>query len=475
MKRSVLGAFLWGITTVAVATPMVMAPETAFAAKEKKEKPATRRAKTLSAKVFEQVEKSQECLSNGDHACAAATLQKLLSNSKRLDGYERAVINQQMGYVFADQERYSEAIPYFQRALDSGELNQQLQLQLMFNVAQLYMAMEQYTRAIGILEEWFRLVEEPTGQSYIVMANAYALVDQYQRALPFAEKGYALATEPREDWSRLLLAIYLELKSWNKALNLLENQLVVRWPDRKNYWTNLVGLYGQLNRDKDSYLTLRIMREQSMLSGNTELVQLAQMHMYYEVPFYAGVLLEGELERGRVNKTDKNYELLANAWYQSREWTKAIPAMRQAAQRSGEGNLFVRLGSAYVQEEDWKRAETALVRGLNKGKLDDAGQAWILLGYSRLELEKFDESKEAFEKAVRFSDSRETAERYIRYVEQQISRRDAELELSEDELDEELEEAMPEVPEPVANEEVEIDRAEVEAPEIDGSISTDAE
>ena len=419
--RSVVKLVFAGLVAIGVSAAVVAVPEPAFA--QQREKPKTTKGKALSAATFEQIEKSQECLANDNHACAIQILQALLAKGDGIPAYDRAVINQQLGYVYADQGQYGQAIRYFQAALNSNELPPELGLQLQFNLAQLLLAEERYTEAIRLLEDWFRRTETKTAQSYMLLCNAYAVTERYQQALSYCETGLGMATERREDWHRLMLAIYLELRQYSKGLNLLE-RMVGYWPDRKQYWSNLASIYAELNRDRDSYLVQRAMYEAGMLSTSRELVRLAQLHLFFGLPYYAGKLLEEELNRGRVEKTSKNYELLANSWYSAREWKKAIPALREAAARSDEGDLYVRLGSSLIQEERWGEAETALVRGINKGKLDQPGEAWILLGYARVELNKFESAKEAFQRALRFEKTKERAEQYLRFVDQELKRRE---------------------------------------------------
>ena len=94
-------------------------------------------------------------------------------------------------------------------------------------------------------------------------------------------------------------------------------------------------------------------------------------------------ILEKELDSGRIKDEEKNWEQLANAWLSAREWNKAIPPLKKAAEMSEDGELFLRLGQTFMQEENWKEAEENIKYAIKKGDLDNPGRAWLLLGITR--------------------------------------------------------------------------------------------
>ena len=54
------------------------------------------------------------------------------------------------------------------------------------------------------------------------------------------------------------------------------------------------------------------------------------------------------MESGRVTKNAKNYRLLSQAWMLSQEDERAVPALKEAARLSDDGELDVRLGNTVI-------------------------------------------------------------------------------------------------------------------------------
>ena len=71
---------------------------------------------------------------------------------------------------------------------------------------------------------------------------------------------------------------------------------------------------------------------------------MAQLYMLFEVPYKVATLIEQEIKNGRVDKNEKNYRLLSQAFTLASEDEKAIPALKEAAKLSDEGELAGRFG-----------------------------------------------------------------------------------------------------------------------------------
>ena len=64
-----------------------------------------------------------------------------------------------------------------------------------------------------------------------------------------------------------------------------------------------------------------------------------------------------------------------------------------------DGKMYERLGRSYSELQNWADAEDALIKAINKGGLQDAGLAWVLVGQSRYEREDRSGAREAFRNA----------------------------------------------------------------------------
>ena len=203
--------------------------------------------------------------------------------------------------------------------------------------------------------------------------------------------------------------------------------MVYRFPEKKNYYRQLAALYAELRREKDSFQIQQIMHNKGMLEKHDELLRISQLYLYYDIPFKAAIIMEKELEDGRIKDEEKYWEQLANAWLSSREWRKAIPPLQKAAEMSEDGELFLRLGQTFMQEEEWESAENYIKYAIKKGDLDNPGRAWLLLGITRnkkgIEHEK--SALFAFKRSTGYEDMESDARRWVRVIESKQARRKA--------------------------------------------------
>ena len=180
-------------------------------------------------------------------------------------------------------------------------------------------------------------------------------------------------------------------------------------------------IYYDANDEKLAFVAQQAMFVQGMLTTSKELSSMAQLFLYHGVPIKAAQILDKGLEDGTIEKTEKNYELLANAFMHSREWKKAVKPLTIAAEKSDKGTFYEQLGQSYLQDEKWKEASNALEKALDKGGLDDEANTWLLLGIARTRIEAFDDAIKAFRKAGDDDDVAKDAFRWIRSIERRLA------------------------------------------------------
>ena len=182
-------------------------------------------------------------------------------------------------------------------------------------------------------------------------------------------------------------------------------------------------MYGELNRDDDSFSVLVMADKQGFLTEESELVRLARMYMYQETPIKAAEVMNRGFSSNTIERTSDNLEVLANAYFNSREFSKAIPPLKEAANRSDEGKLSYRLGQAYLQDEKWRDAEVALQSSLDKKGMSDAdeGMIWMLIGITQLERDRFTAAKRSMQRSARYKNTRSDANKWVRFINQKIA------------------------------------------------------
>lgn len=412
-------ALILGATAGLTFVPVLSGADQALA-EEKSRKPQTRKSEVLSKQAFEKIEQAQNLLSEDKHGEAIAVLQLVIDGSK-YKPYEKAVALQTMGIVYADKGDYKRTMQIFERAVATGDLPPRVVSDLTYNLAQLNLAEGNNQKALDLLNRWFSSVEgEPGADAYGLLAQIHVIMENYPKAEVAIRKAISKVEQPKKSWVRILLAILLNGERYKEAKPILEDA-VLRWPDEKTFWQQISAVYYEVNQEEMAFVAQQAMYVQGMLTTSKELTRMAQLYMYYDVPIKAATILDDGLKNGKIEKTEKNYELLANAFMHSREWAKSIAPLKEAASKSEKGKLYLQLGQSYLQDEKWAEAEKALSEALKKGKLDNEGQTWLLLGITRTKLEKWEPAIKAFRKAGDDDDVAKDAFRWIRSVERRLA------------------------------------------------------
>ncbi len=431
----------------------------AAAQDEERRKPQTRKVETLDKKTFDRLTEAQLKLApedpgvRPDYRGAARILDELLAGD--LNSYGQALVWQTYGYIYAEQEDYPAAIRAFERALATEGLPEGNDLSLKYNVAQLYMATEQYAKSVQTLKSWFADPNntKPPANAYILLGNGYAQLEQYREAITpiktaidraiqeqrdaraalanfsgTAEERQAAqdradsARGPQESWYQLLLAMHLELQEYRPAKELLEF-LVTTYPKSrqvKTYWSQLGAINSELGDEKKAFAILEFQYHMDLFERSEEFERFAQLYLYHGVPHIAAELMDKHIQGGEIEREVENYELLANAYFNAREYAKAIEPLSAAARRSSDGDLSFRLGQALYETGRFQDAEQALVQAVEKGNLDNSCRVNLMLGITRDELGKTDAAIRAFSNAARSNDSRckGDAESWIKFLDQ---------------------------------------------------------
>jgi len=217
--------FIFGIVIFSLAVPVTITisglfSETVYAQKKKERRkpPKAKRTQTMSKKVGAEFIKAQEALGEDLPDRAMDILTNLLRRDD-LRPFEQAQIIRLQAYVYAEKEDYDKSLDYLQRVFSLNALQPQDQLDLQFQIAQLYLATDKWNEGHQQLLRWFDNAEEmgfPPGPSaHALLAQIYLYFaseterdspeekQYYRKAEPHAEKAVLSAAEPRENWYQI--------------------------------------------------------------------------------------------------------------------------------------------------------------------------------------------------------------------------------------------------------------------------------
>ena len=404
--------YLVSFSLAALAAALLAAPPSAFAQEEDEEE-GRRSAPTISERTGEKLNEAIEFLNNDDYASARQVLSEI--NLERLSPYERSRVEQIWSGIEYSEGDYAAARQHLQQAINAGGFNEREVSQAKYQIAQIYMAEENWQQGAAALEEWFRTAAEPNSSAYYLLAAAYYQMEDLDAALEPAKKAVELAAEPQPSWIELLLALYLTRENYDAALPLLE-RLIAMEPQEKNHWLRLSSLYQQQEEYAQALAALQIAYNAGFLEQDSEYQRLSDMLRFNDIPFRAARVLQQAMEEEKVEADSETYEKLANAWIQARDFEEAIPPLTRAAELSDSGDLFMRLGQVQIQREQWQEAVDALQQALQKGDLEDTGQANLLMGIALFNLDRLGDARQYFQRASRSDEHGDMARDYIKLI-----------------------------------------------------------
>lgn len=385
--------------------------------------PESKRTQAMSEKVYRKLAEAQEFTDADDYASAKRVLDELAATDK-LTPYETAQLYNFYGFVYYAQERYQDSIKSYERVLAQPDLPQGLRDQTMYTLAQLHFTTENWNKAIDLINQWLKTAENPGPDPYILLGSGYYQLEKYKDMIAPIEKAMEIArgrdVAIKEQWWLLLRVAYYELENYKKVRDILE-VLVVNWP-KKEYWTQLAAMYGELGQEKMQLAAYEAAYDQGMLIRSAELVQLAQLFLQAEVPYKAARVLDKGIAEGKVEKTADNYRLLSQAWALSAEDRKAIPALKSAASMSNDGDLDVRLAQSYLNLSEFGDCIESARAGIRKGGVKRADTANVVLGMCLYETDRYEDAKKAFRAAAQDKRSAATANQWILFIEREQER-----------------------------------------------------
>lgn len=410
--------------TAALAACLVsfFSPAGVLAQDEPPDDQKTKQAGALSKPVYDKLTKAQEQVDAKDYAGALRTLGSL--DQEDLSPYELANLLNFYGFVHYNEGNTQRAIQSYERLLTIPELEPQLGTQTLFTLAQLYATTENWQKTIEYLNRWFPVAPNPGPQPYILLAQAYYQLQQYNRMIEPVETAISVArergTQIKEEWWQLLYFSYYQQEDYRKARDVLKT-LLTSWP-KKTYWTQLAGMYSELDEQPNFIAAYRAMETDGLLSTESEIVNLAQLLMQAEIPYWGAKVLAEGIESGVVEGSARNYRLLSQAYTLAQEDDKAIPALTQAARRSNDGELDARLAIAYLNLNRNRECVEAANEALRKGGLKSESDTQVTRGMCLYNLERYKDARRAFVIAGRSQSNKRVASQWVQVIDSEVER-----------------------------------------------------
>ncbi len=367
----------------------------------------------IDARTFDQLTRAQELAEANQYDQAIAVLDEL-KGSDRLNSYAKAQLWNFYAFIYANQEKYDEAIKAYRNVLREPDSTDGLKQQAKY-----------------------------TPTAHIMLAQAYYQNDAHDKALENLDIALRLDREAgkpvQESWLRLKAAIYFGKKDYANTAKVFE-QLITISP-QVGYMKQLAGMYSELGRDAERLAVFDAIHQHGALTTENDLVNLAYMWLGQQVPYRAGRILEEGIKAGRVEESQKNLETLANAWAQANERDKAVPALTRAAEVTGDGIFMARLAGVHFNAGEYQEAAAAAAKADQMGGLKNSAGNLMLLGMAHFNAKSYENALQAFRRAKQDRGTFKAAAKWEQYTLDEVRRLRA-IEEAQRELERRTREAL---------------------------------
>jgi len=418
----------WLLPALTVFLSVVLVSTASAQVKRKEDKESGRKTKetvAMSQPVYEALTEIQALVEAEQYSEALAEIKKV-QQKKKLSPYESAQIWNLTAYTYYLMENYKGAIGAYEQVLSQPDLPEALQQSTLKTLAQLQFTIEEFQKALEIINRLIAMLDEPAADVYMLKGQAYFQMGKFSDALDPIKIAVQMYRDqgkvPNENWLLLLRVIYWEMKDFPNMLIVLE-ELVEEYP-KDSYVLTLAGVYSELGDTKKQLALTEALYDAGYIDGKTHAVNLANLYLLHGIPYKAAAILQKEIDAGNVEPDVRNLRLLSQAWYQARNDRKSIPPLVQAAAMSEDGELYMRLAQSYLNLEMWGEAAEAAKKGLAVGKLKRKDTANIMYGMALFNQRKLEQARRIFQEAGKDNRSKRAAGQWIKYVDSEIVRRD---------------------------------------------------
>ncbi|HEV2540667.1 MAG TPA: tetratricopeptide repeat protein [Frateuria sp.] len=324
-----------------------------------------------------------DAVNAGDKDKAMQLLQPIADSSS--SKYAQSLALQGIANIKYNENDVKGAIDALKRSLDIGVLPNDTYFQLEYELAQFYLASEQYQQSIDTVEKWRNEGKKETAESYALEGNAYYRLEKYPQAIAAIKKAQSLTDKPQESWNQILMASYAESGQSDQAAQLAQQQLAAN-PNDTTALNNAVAVLMQAQKYPQAIELMEKSRAAGGFKDEKNYVNLAKLYLITgqnsedpkpNATKALGVLEDG-ISKGVVTSSYDNLKLLGDAAYIAGNESKAIESYKKAMPMGKDGEAAIRAGQLLLSQQKYGEAKTLIKQGIDKG-VQHKGTAYMLL------------------------------------------------------------------------------------------------
>ncbi|MBN8728547.1 MAG: tetratricopeptide repeat protein [Xanthomonadales bacterium] len=365
----------------------------------------------MSATDQRDLNKAADLVNDGKDEEAQKYVTRALERS-RSSNYAQSFANQLQGQIYYDQDKSDEAIAAYRKALEIGGLPNAQHFQVLYVVAQLQLQDEKYDEALASIAEWEKLTGTQNADELALKANAYYRTDKYQQAVDTMKQAMSMADKPNDSWNQILMASYFELGQYDQAAQLVQQQLA-KDPTNIKLVNQLATVYIQADQNEKAAEVMAKAKNEGLITSGADYLQLAKLYSSADRNKDAMATMKEGFDKGLIEGNYDNYKLLGDICMQADDEACAIDAYAKASPNAPDGNVDYQLGYNLYYADRSREAVEALNRAIQKGKLRQEGEAYLLRGDAENDLDQSAAALADWQKAAGYPSTRAMAEQRI--------------------------------------------------------------
>ncbi|MEL6187556.1 MAG: hypothetical protein AAFU79_23300, partial [Myxococcota bacterium] len=166
---------------------------------------------------------------------------------------------------------------------------------------------------------------------------------------------------------------------------------------------------------------MKLAYDAGVLEKREDYVQLAQRYQAEDIPLTAAEVLLDASSKKKVQQDAEVSKIIAESLFVARDDKRAAPALAKAARVAKNGEMYMRLAQLQIENEEWAKAVEASQKAISKGGLKSNGQAHLLIGIAESRRGRSAAAKQAFTKAAKSSDTKRSAEGWLKFLANQAA------------------------------------------------------
>jgi tetratricopeptide (TPR) repeat protein len=327
-----------------------------------------------------------DAANNGEKDKALQILQPLADGSGTSSKYAQALALQGIANMKYNDGDVKGAISTLKQALDIGVMPNDTYFQLKYMYTQFLVADEQYAAALQSLQEWRNEGKKETADSYGLEGNIDYRLEKYPEAIAAITKAKSMPdAKPQGSWDQILAASYAETGQGDKAAA-LATEALQKNPNDATALNNAASSLIQAQKYPEAIQLLEKARSAGAFKDEKQYVNLAKVYLIdgqdhserqvANAGKAAAVLKEG-FDKGVVQKTGENYNLLGDSYVTGDDMKNALAAYQEAAKVATNGEPALKVARVQLQENQYAAAEKSATDAISKG-VQHKGQAYML-------------------------------------------------------------------------------------------------